>query len=159
MEPNQDIVLELAENESRISVLYGVFSQIYPEMQAFWSEISGDETKHQQILLRLSEEERTGQVHVDRDRFHPEAVKFVRDYLDEKIAQANRSDKPSLTEALVIAEYIENSLLEKEFFKIFDSDSVDIKNALNSLEKDTEEHLREVQEKIKDYTHGPISRV
>jgi hypothetical protein len=156
MELDQDIVLVLAQNESKISILYKEYSLCYPEMQSFWEEISGDENWHHDVLVQLADEEKKGQLYIDRHRFSPVAVQFVGNYLDEKIAQAKQDTKIGLTEALVIAQYIENSLLEKKFFVIFDSDSVEVKAALDSLEKDTEEHLKEVNQKINEYTHGPM---
>jgi len=102
------------------------------------------------MLTKLREHVQDGSVYLDKNHFRPEAVRFVREYIDEKIQEANSQEGLSMVEPLVVAEYIEASLLEKDTFKIFDSDAPELKSTLAELERETQEHLKEVKAKIQE---------
>lgn len=144
----KNTLLELAKNELLMNRLYSQYSKNLPELKGFWDDIATDEIDHYNMVLELNRKVDEGTVFVDKDRFKLEAVELVGKFLSEKIDEA-QTNKLSLVESLSVAENVENSLLERNIFKIFEADSADLKNLLDNLRIETEEHLREVQEQIK----------
>lgn len=146
----KDIIIELAENELKLEELYRQYAENLPELKDFWSHISGDEMHHFKILKEFQQKEKNSDIFIDRKRFQPEAVKLVREFVEDKISEAKKTPTPSAKDSLIVAEDIETSLLEKNIFEIFESDSADLKVTLETLEKETREHLRLVKEKIRE---------
>ncbi len=146
MEENNDIVSELAQNEIRVSELYRKYAQLFSDMKEFWDENAAEEANHYKLLMELEEKKSSGKIFIDEKRFQPEAVKLVRSFIEEKFNEQN----PTVIDALINSENIENSLLEKNIFEIFESDAPEIKVTLKILEDETREHLESVREKIKE---------
>jgi hypothetical protein len=154
MEPNQDLVAELAKNEIILSDLYKIHANIQPELREFWAEIANDETHHADILMQLDSEIKDGRAAINPDRFSLKDIQIVRTFIQDKIDQTKtQADALTNTQTLIIADYIESFLLEKEFFKIFETDSAVLINALTAVQEDTERHLLAVSDKIREYTH------
>lgn len=147
---NKSIVEQLADNEMMVHDVYAHYAQIFPDLKEFWEHIAKEETGHYQMLMDLNKKAQEGLVHIDQNRFKTEAVEFVKKYLQEKIAEQN----PGLDIALANAKNIENSLLEKDTFEIFETDSAELKNVLDHLRLETEEHLKEVTDKYDELYSG-----
>jgi rubrerythrin len=139
----QNIVLELAENELAVHDLYKHYAKTFPDLKDFWDHIAKDEMDHCETLKELNDLQINGEVVIDNNRFQIEAIESARRYLQEKIAEQN----PNLGEALLNARKIEDSLLEKDVFKIFETDSPVLKSALGFINQETKKHLEAVQAK------------
>jgi rubrerythrin len=150
MNTDKNIVVALANNELMVHNLYRHYAELFPDLERFWNEIADDETKHYEILNDLNELGKKGEVNIAENRFKVEMVEFVRKYLEERIAEQN----PSQRAALSNASNIENSLLEKDIFKIFETDAPALKTALDVLQKETTEHLEAVQAKYAELYSG-----
>jgi hypothetical protein len=146
----RSIVAELAENELMVHNLYRHYAELFPDLEGFWNEIAEDETKHYNVLNDLDKIAEKGEVQIEEDRFKVEMVEFVRKYLEERITEQNPSQRAALSNAI----NIENSMLEKGIFTIFQTDSPALKNALDILQKETTEHLKAVQAKYEELYAG-----
>ncbi len=147
---SRSIVAELAENELMVHNLYRHYAESFPDLERFWIEIAEDETKHYNVLNDLDQIAEKGEVQIEKDRFKVEMVDFVRKYLEERIAEQNPSQRAALANAI----NIESSMLEKGIFTIFQTDSPALKNALDILQKETEQHLKAVQAKYEELYPG-----
>ena len=66
-------------------------------------------------------------------------------YVHSQIASALQHNL-KLINALSIAVDIEQTMLENKFFQVFETDSIELKNVLQALEKATQEHLKKVKD-------------
>jgi rubrerythrin len=145
------VLVALANNELLISKLYQRYSENVPEMRNFWLKLVGEEIHHHRMILELNNKIAAGEVFFDEKRFKLKPIELVQSYLSEKIEEAD-SKKPSARESLAFAADVENSLLERKIFTVFDADSEDLKELLISLTEETRQHLLMVQEKLASMT-------
>ena len=137
----------MAGNESAVGQLYHIYGTLFPEKQDFWYELEKEENKHAQWLTKLGNKLVTRQIYFDQNRFKIEAVRLFPEILKKKMEQAKHT-KITLSQALGNATNIESALLEKEFFTIFEHDSVEIKHLLMELSKETAWHRAKIQSQI-----------
>ena len=80
-------------------------------------------------------------------RFKIEAINTSLEYIQKEIDRVNISPIPIL-EALSIAFYIEQSLIESKLFEVFETDSVELKQLLLNLNNETVNHRTKVREAL-----------
>ncbi len=129
----------LAEHETMIGRLYKEYAQKFLHWKDFWSKLSAEERGHANWILKLRSKIKGGSVYFKEDRFNKEAIKTSLKYLNNQLSQAQMQDI-SLIKALSIARDIENGLIEKKFFEIFEGDPIELKHVLLNLAAATREH-------------------
>lgn len=95
-----------------------------------------------------------GVVFLNKERFKGESIQVFKEYIEKQLsalANGEVSDK----NALAIAVDIESALLEKNFFEVFESDSVEIKNTFNKLARATIEHRERVKRAMEEKNRFP----
>lgn len=137
----------LEKQETRVSELYAVFAEMFPEYHQFWSSLSKEEEEHARWIRRLAEEARSGKVSFSKERFSLEAIAASLKGLEGDIAKVKRSSI-SLTSALQMSYYYELALIEREFFEIFESDCAEMKRALTDLSRETQRHQQTVKKML-----------
>jgi len=140
-----DILDMLAANEESIGNVYKAYEERFPEYRDFWARLVDDEVEHASRIRKLNVEVKRGLLPLTDRRFKEEAIQTYRQYLEKELNSAQRQDM-SLIDALSIALYIEKSLIEHEFFEVFEEDSVEVKALLLGLKAATKAHLSRVQE-------------
>jgi len=145
----EQIVDLLAENELAIKQLYEFYAKTFPEEASFWLSIASQEKEHAEALLSLKEKLDDINVYFDEKRFTPEAIQSTKDYIDERIKYVI-DNKIDILTALSIARDLENSLIERNYFKVFESDTPEIKNVLKKLETETLKHRKMVEDKYEE---------
>ena len=140
-----NVVEMLARNEEAISQLYHAYSEKFPESKGFWLGLADEEIGHAGSLRELHSKIHEGSVYLDESRFKVAAIKTFLDYLEREVAKT-REQGVSLINALSTALYIEEALIERKYFEVFETDSVDLKHVLLDLAASTEEHVRRVRE-------------
>jgi len=140
-----EITRLLAENEAVISLLYRAYAERFPSHENLWLALADEEKNHADWLRRLSLEIEAGMTHVDEGRFKPRPIEIMREYIGDQLRRAHDEDL-TLTDALSTALDIELGLLERDYFKIFQTDSPTVKQTLMNLEGATGEHIKQVRE-------------
>lgn len=132
----------LAKNEEAIAGLYQAYSQKFKEM-AIWSELVNDELEHAKWLRDLGSQIGEGKVFFKEDRFDPNAIQTS---INDINKLASEADDPNVLpiNALSYAKDLENSLLESNYFEVFDGDDPSLKEVLNKLKIETEGHAQKV---------------
>ena len=143
---NVESALELlAVNEETVGRLYSVYAERLPESSDFWNALAAEERSHARWIRRFKEEDASAAMPVKPDRFKNVAIRTSIDHTEGEIAAARVGNiKP--TNALSIANAIEQSLIESKFFEVFETDSIDLKRLLFKLRDETREHARTVLE-------------
>jgi len=139
-----EIIELLAEHEKEISRLYKEYARKFPEKKDFWSKIAGEEIGHASWIFKLRSQAEEGSLYFKEGRFKMEAIKTSLEYLKSQIAKA-QNNKISAKNALSVARDIENGLIEKKFFEVFEPDCREIKQVLLDLAAATREHSNRIE--------------
>ena len=139
----------LAEYEIMIGRLYKEYAQKFLDWKDFWSKLSAEERGHANWILKLCSKIKEGSVFFKEDRFNKKAIKTSLKYLNNQLSEAQMQDI-SLIKALSTARDIENGLIEKKFFEIFEGDPIELKHVLLNLAAATREHYNRIEKVWKE---------
>jgi len=134
----------LAEHEKAISQLYKEYARKFPEQKDFWSKIAREELEHASWIFTLCSKAKEGSLYFEEGRFKTGAIKTSLEYLKSQIAEA-QNNKISAKNALSVARDLENGLIEKKFFEVFQPDCREIKQVLLDLAAATREHSNRIE--------------
>ncbi len=134
------------ENELLLHRLYGHYASLFPEDEDFWLDISADEAEHAGWVHSLSKKIDNGEVRLGDGRFEPEALTSFASYIQEQIDRINTENILQI-QALSISMDLENSMLEKAMFKSYETDSPELREVMDRLQKSTEFHYKEVKDR------------
>jgi rubrerythrin len=150
-EKQLDVLSKMAANEEMVGRLYRAYAGRFPKYNALWSGLAEEETKHAAMILKLISMVDSDSLFFKDGRFNKNAIKTFNNYLERETVKAVRLETP-LIEALSTTLYIEDSLIEKKYFDVFETDSLASKQLLAKLSEDTRTHaskIREVLNKVK----------
>lgn len=127
------------EHETAIQALYEECARSFPEYCDFWEQIAGEEAQHARWIraLRVKVADRTLAVH--EDALHIEAVHTAIKYIHAQTVRV-KSRQLTAVNAFSIALSIEEGILEKNFFKVFDAQKHPYKRAMHRLTLATKAH-------------------
>ena len=137
----------LATHELALRQLYQAYAQRFPTFKDFWLQLANDEQHHANWLGVLLAKTGPSNPLDPRGWPRPAAIESCLKYVQEQILRAQRSEVTCMA-ALSIARDIENSLLEKRFFRVAEGASPQVKAVLGRLTGDTERHLQVVLEAL-----------
>lgn len=138
-EGEKDVIMKMEMLENVISQLYKKYAERFSQDRQFWAQLSLEEVGHAKWVKELGEQSKKKNLTFDKGRFKVNAIQTTIEYIQKKIKQAT-SDLITEKEAFYIAWDIENGLLEKEFFKTFESDQLELKKILEKLLRETKDH-------------------
>jgi hypothetical protein len=102
--------------------LYWMYSEKFPEHEAFWISMADDERKNTQWVHSIIEKIKSGAIEYNRDRFNIEAIRTTLNFIKTQIQKA-QTQPVSLQAALGIAVGIEDSLAKRKFYEIIQDDN------------------------------------
>ena len=142
-----NIIKVLIENEETIGELYSAYGDKFLHYKDFWYKLSAEEIEHANWIRRLRNKIGGGFIYFNEGRFKIEAIQLFLKYTREKISEA-KNQEITILNALAIGLDMENSILEKKYFEIFEGDSVELKNIFLSLATATKEHKKILKEAL-----------
>ncbi len=140
-----EVIEAMAKNEEAVSRLYQAYADRFPFQKTFWSGLAADEMSHAGWIRGLHAKMREGSLSINRDRFKIQPVRGFTSYLEREMASA-REPGMSPINALSVALYIEESIIEQRFFEAFQPDAPELKRVLADLAAATKGHLEKVRE-------------
>jgi rubrerythrin len=140
-----EVVEAMAKNEEAVSRLYQAYADKFPAQKAFWSGLAADEMSHAALIRGLQAKMREGSLSINRDRFKIQPVRGFTAYLEREMTAA-REPGMSPVNALSVALYIEESIIEQRFFEAFAADAPELNRVLADLAAATKAHLEKVRE-------------
>ena len=135
----------LVRNEESIGELYLVYADKYQELSEFWHGLALEEKRHADCIRKLADKVKERGMHIEPGRFRTEAIGNFTKYVQSETERARKEQIPLIT-ALSIALDIEKSIIESNFFEIFDTDSAELRHVLHELAASTSEHVKRVEE-------------
>lgn len=145
MTPEQ-VIEKLSQHEEFLSQLYQTYSEYQPNRE-FWIKMMDEEKKHANLIRSFRSQINSDRVFINEKRFKIPVIEFSMRHIEEKIQEA-KNKKIELAQALIISLDIENALLEKRYFEIFEGDSIELKHKLEAMEKSIKEHIVFVQKEL-----------
>ena len=152
----QTITMEmLIKYEETVGQLYRAYASKFPEYKDFWTKLADEEISHAAWIRQLYKKTEKGLLYFDEGRFNTVAIQTFLNYLNSELSRVN---DPSLQviNALSISLYIEEALIERKFFEIFETDSVELKKLLHDLYASTEEHVNLVKDTLENYKQKQV---
>lgn len=141
----QEKVLELMHTyEILLGALYLTYAENFPEHADFWHKIAEEEKTHAYWIETLRNQIGNKSIYFNESRFNIPPLKECISEVEIRISEA-KSGKFALIEAISISVGIENGMIERNFFEVFESDSVEIKKTFNMLRLATMEHEKSVR--------------
>jgi len=142
---DHDIVELLAEHECAISRLYRAYAARFPHHKDLWSKLAEEEDQHANWLRRLLVRVEEGLGCVRPDRFDRSSVEASISRVEQMILEAAKPEFSS-TDALSTAMTLEETLLEAEYFEVFEGTAAEVVQVQYCLADATEDHRRRIQE-------------
>lgn len=139
------VVALLIEQEELMHRLYEVYSHKYPEHESFLSAMADEELWHADIVKKLDAKVKDGSIRFNKDRFNISVLETTMRFLKNKMKEIE-SGQQSFRHALAIALEYEKSIIEKDFFKVFESDSQEMKDIMQRLSEGQYLHVRKLTE-------------
>lgn len=145
-----DILNRLAENEETIGILYQQYAKRFPDYDGFWSGLACEEKEHVGWIRALCSTASESGLFIDRGRFNEEAVQTYVNYLGRELAKVKQGET-TLLNALAATLYIEESLIERKYFDVFETDAPALKHVLLRLAAATRAHVGKARETLDNY--------
>ncbi len=142
----------LLENERVISELYMSLGERCAMHRSFWVKFAAQERQHYEWINLLISKVKEGVVFFDEKRFPLQAMVTFQEYVLSLQKKVQKEDIPCAG-IFYMALDLENALLEKEFFKVFEPDTTELKQLLRRLEMATKEHrdrIRDARNKMQE---------
>ena len=137
----------LREHEGAMASLYTALAARFPEHDAFWSQLSQEESGHAAFLLDLDEA-------VDEEELRPVQSLAVVEDVEASLAfvQGSREHfargNGDMQQALLAARFLELGMLEHNFFELFGEDAALWHDRFQRLRIETQAHLRKIEERM-----------
>jgi hypothetical protein len=139
-----ELTIELMQRlEDSVAQLYEIYARKFPDYANFWMTLALQENMHADLIRGLGAMVSSGTIAFKEDRFSIEQLQQAFDNLQHELQIARQTDY-SLSKATAIALNLEESLIEKSFFEIFESDSQEMKDVFADLARDTQEHIKKL---------------
>ncbi|NLF39360.1 hypothetical protein GX586_07935 [bacterium] len=136
------IVDLMARNEISLHRLYSLYADRFDEDASFWARLSRDESRHADAVRMMGRHIEDGLMQFDEARYTPETLDSFTEYVKQ---EGDAAPYRTRIEALSIALYIENALIEHDFFAVFVPVTPDLKRVLAAFKQSIVRHRDAVQ--------------
>ena len=148
MDENQKKIIDLfIDQELFIAALYERFSGSFPEHRDFWLTMAGEERAHAGWIQQLLSGEISDKVYFAEGKSRINTAQTYIEYIRGIISNVDRNAVDML-KALAISKDLETSLMERNMFKHFESDSSEVKKVFGYLEEQQALHCERITEKL-----------
>lgn len=150
-EEDQKILFLLAENERAVARLYRSFEAKGPDHAEFWKQLAEEELKHADWVEELRQKVEAGLVTLKKRKFPTEMLEGSIETINAitERAENNALSLSEYSEQLEIAHELEKGMIERKFFKAFETDDVPVKWLLGKLRDATGEHQARIKKQWK----------
>lgn len=139
-----DIIGMMAAHETAIARLYETYAAKIPQLREFFGELAEKEVEHARTITDFVARVKAGSVRVNPRRFSTQSILASLDYLEEHQKKAEAGAINGII-ALSTCVDLEDALIEKKFFEIFESDAPEVKQFLQKLSVETTEHRQQAR--------------
>jgi len=150
IEPQVNHVMLLQGCEEAISRLYKEYAKAFPAHRAAWQRLASDEIQHADWLHTLRARIEDGSVRLSEA--HMVTARQVLDAQDRVGAELIRVEQGnvSIADSFRVALGLEGDMLEKDWFRFFDTDSPELKRVFQSLAAETAKHAAMLKQLLEE---------
>ena len=134
--------------EQTIGKLYKAFALYFPQWREFWQQISVEENAHASHLLMIAQRVQTGELAVDLARCDLEQIRQSADYA-QSLVQEFQQTPFAMRRALTITGQIESQIVDRHFYRVFDTASEPMQRIFRILNGESAMHAQRVIEMLK----------
>ena len=145
----REVLKLLVSHELAIKRLYETYASKFPSARDLWVRLSGDEEQHAAWLRELCWDESLKTADFAAGRFRPNIIRASLSNVEKQIEKAETEDI-TLTTALSTAHHLENSILERDYFKVREADSPEMQSVFVRLASETKGHRDAVSEALEN---------
>lgn len=142
-----DIALRLEEHETKLSELYALYADLFPDYREFWEELSRAEENHALIIQEIMKKVDGETIFLNKDRFRERPLQISLDYIQEMHDKALQG-KSTLINALSTANTMESAIIDGKFFEVFQGNSPWLKKYVRTLQEETREHQQMIKQML-----------
>jgi len=156
MDTEKSIILlqAMQQHELTIAKLYLAYAERFEAEAEFWNELSEAEVRHSRCLQKVKDLMADNPEIQIAQRFSLDAINSSIRYINELIERAASPEFQPIN-ALSLAMKLEEAFLEKNYFEVLTGDSEEIKDTLELLRSETEQHFHILKEKVDRFKlHG-----
>jgi hypothetical protein len=146
-EDARGVVQMLADHELALKELYQTYATALPSLKDLWLKLAEDEQRHADWLDSLGSGAGGANGPGPGSWPRPAAIETSLKYVRGQIVRA-RQAQVTLLIALSVAKDLESALLEKEFFKVAQGASPEVRAVLGRLITATETHWQTVTDAL-----------
>jgi rubrerythrin len=143
----------LAKHEEAIGDLYDAYATAFPDQGDFWSTLANEERGHAAWIRMMYSKVEDGVIEIGEGRFNAKAIETSLGYVKRWITDAQHS-AVDLQTALSIALDIENALIERSFYKVYDTDNETLRQVFNALVEGCRQHRARIVESLDKVKRG-----
>lgn len=133
----------LARHEEAVGELYHAYQERFPEYSEFWHRLAEEERGHAGWIRRLLDLADRNEITFDEDRFNLKAIESSIEYIEHWRDEA-RNRPMEIINALAIALDIENALIEKGYYRVFESDNIELRVVFDGLVEASKKHRQRI---------------
>ena len=150
IEPQVNHVMLLQGCEEAISQLYKQYAKAFPAHRAAWQRLASDEIQHADWLHTLRARIEDGSVRLSES--HMITTQRVLDAQDRVGAELIRAAQGSVSiaDSFRVALGLEGEMLEKDWFRFFETDSAELKRVFESLAGETAKHAAMLKQLLEE---------
>jgi len=119
--------------------LYWMYSEKFPDHEAFWIAMADDERKNTEWVHSTIEKIKSGTIEYNRDRFNIEAIRTTLNFVKSQM-QAMQTQPITLQNALGNAAGIEDSLAKRKFYEIIKDDNPEGRKLYQQFISENQKH-------------------
>ena len=134
----------LIEYKELLVQLYQLCYQRFPEHKELWTKLYNEKKSHIQWINGLESGVEKGVVTINPAAFKVEAMRFIMQGINSKIEEL-KTNPLTFEHVLIYVKETENSMLEKNFFNIFQKESTEFKTKRGELESEHRNNLNMIQ--------------
>lgn len=140
---NYTVLLERFEEAA--SELYKEYARSFPGHKAWWQRLAAEEIQHAEWVRTLRARIEDGSVRLDEQRTATTGqILEALDLVAAEVARAKQGDM-TLATAVSVAAQLERKIVERDWFRFFDTDSPELKRVFASLGAETAKHMEFLQ--------------
>jgi rubrerythrin len=144
---NLSIIDLLIRHEEEIGNLYKACAVKFPDSAGFWQTLVIEEQAHADVLRQLEKQLVTQKVFLNDRKFNVTGVQTAIDHVNRQ-KQMVEEGSLTLLQIMSIALDIEQAIIDRNFFEVFDTDSPSMKREFADLRTHTVEHVRRISTKL-----------
>ena len=153
MEQWEQLLWAIYSHEIKLKELYQAFALRFRTQATFWAQIAQEEHEHAELVTRLRKKIEAGTLVFNPSTLKPQAVEASIARADALIKKCGQGQL-DLAQALGHALDLEQSMLERSFFRCLSYPQEGCQSVGVILQEQTRQHITSIRNKLAEVKHA-----